>query len=200
MKLTRKRSRTAQHDNEHQPAPDQRIRINLHHKTRVVTWNVQTLLCPGTATLLSWELCCYNITLAGLCEVRWQGNGKTTAGNHCYIYSGPKKRTGLYNLALAIPKALRKSFISWTPLSNRLLCARFLHQHGKITIVAYAPTDVTDEVMKDAFLDQFHQACWPGSTTQHYRHPHWCQCQSVQQWLVHRLTCRHNLCWQNHKQ
>ncbi|MCJ8735785.1 hypothetical protein PDJAM_G00251530 [Pangasius djambal] len=116
-------------------------------------------LRPGTATLLSRELCRYNVTLAGLCEVRWQGNGETTAGDHCYIYSGPKKQTGLYGVTLAIPKTLRKSLISWRPLGDRLLSARFLHQHGKMTvIVAYAPTDVADEDVKDAFFDQLHQA------------------------------------------
>uniref|UniRef100_A0AAQ6AH14 Endonuclease/exonuclease/phosphatase domain-containing protein n=1 Tax=Amphiprion ocellaris TaxID=80972 RepID=A0AAQ6AH14_AMPOC len=158
-KLIRKRSQTAQHGNGPQPAPDQRVRINLRHRTRVATWNVQTLHRPGYATLLSRELCRYNITLAGLCEVRWQGNGEITAGDHCYIWSGPERRTGLYGVALAIPMALRKSLISWTPMSDRLLSARFLHQHGKLTvIVAYAPTDVADEDVKDAFWDQLHQA------------------------------------------
>uniref|UniRef100_A0A3P8SEE9 Endonuclease/exonuclease/phosphatase domain-containing protein n=1 Tax=Amphiprion percula TaxID=161767 RepID=A0A3P8SEE9_AMPPE len=158
-KLIRKRSRTAQHGNGPQPAPDQRVRINLRHSTRVATWNVQTLHRPGYATLLSRELCRYNITLAGLCEVRWQGNGEITAGDHCYIWSGPERRTGLYGVALAIPMALRKSLISWTPMSDRLLSARFLHQHGKLTvIVAYAPTNVADEDVKDAFWDQLHQA------------------------------------------
>lgn len=91
--------------------------------------------------------------------MRWQGNGETTAGNHCYIWSGPESRTGLYGVALAIPKALRRSLISWTPISDRLLSARFLHHHGKMTvIVAYAPTDVADEEAKDAFYDQLHQA------------------------------------------
>ncbi len=72
--------------------------------------------------------------------MRWHGNGETTAGDHCYFWSGPERRTGLYGVALAIPKALRKSLISWSPLSDRLLSARFLHQHGKMTvIVAYAP-------------------------------------------------------------
>ncbi|GAA6097856.1 craniofacial development protein 2-like, partial, partial [Tachysurus ichikawai] len=81
------------------------------------------------------------------------------AGDHCYFWSGPERRTGLYGVALAIPKDLRKSLISWTPMSNRLLSARFLHEHGKMTvIVAYAPTDVADEDAKDAFFDQLHQA------------------------------------------
>lgn len=101
--------------------------------------------------MLSRELCRYDISLAGLCEVRWHCNGETTSGV-------AQRRTGLYGVALAIPKNLRKSLISWTPLSDRLLSARFLHQHGKMTvIIAYAPIDVTDEDAKDAFFDQLHR-------------------------------------------
>ncbi|GAA6094295.1 uncharacterized protein LOC124628743 [Tachysurus ichikawai] len=158
-KPIRERNWTAQHGNGPQPALDQRVCINLRHRTRVATWNVQTLLRPGAATLLSRELCRYNISLAGLCEVRWHSNGEITAGDHYYFWSGPKRQTGLYGVALAISKDLRKSLISWTPLSDRLLSARFFHQHGKMTvIVAYAPTDVADEDAKDAFFDQLHQA------------------------------------------
>ncbi|KAL1276258.1 hypothetical protein QQF64_035881 [Cirrhinus molitorella] len=62
-------------------------------------------------------------------------------------------------MALAIPNTLRKSLISWTTLGDRLLYARLLHQHGKMTVtVAYAPTDAADEDVKDAFFDQLHQA------------------------------------------
>ncbi len=152
-KLIRESSRTAQHGNGPQPAPDQRVRINLRRRTRIATWNVQTLLRPGAATLLSRELCRYNISLAGLCEVRWHGNGETTAGDHCYFWSGPERRTGLYGVALAIPKGPPQvphqlvtperqitvgplSSPTWQDDSNR----------------CYAPTDVADEDAKDAFL------------------------------------------------
>ena len=48
--------------------------------------------------------------------------------------------------------------ISWNPINSRLLSARFLHRHGKMTvIVAYAPTNVAEEAAKIAFYDQLHQ-------------------------------------------
>ena len=43
------------------------------------------------------------------------GSGEITIGYHSFIYSGPEKQTGLYGVALAVPKALRNSLISWTP-------------------------------------------------------------------------------------
>lgn len=84
-KPTRERNRTPQRGDGPQPAPDQRVLINLCDRTRFATWNVQTFLLPGAATLPSPELSCRNITLAGLCGVCWQGTGETTADDHCYI-------------------------------------------------------------------------------------------------------------------
>lgn len=96
--------------------------------------------------------------MAGLCESRWQGRGEFTAGDHCFIWSGPDARTGLHGVALAMSKHTRRSLISWNPINDRLLSARFLHLHGKMTaIVAYAPTNVADDTDKDTFFDQLHQ-------------------------------------------
>ncbi|KAI8494385.1 hypothetical protein Bbelb_276110 [Branchiostoma belcheri] len=115
-------------------------------------------LQEGYATLLSHEITRYDISLAGLCEVRWPGNGETVAGDHCLFWSGPEDRTGLYGVALAIPKQLRGSLLSWKPVSDRLLTARLLHQHGKMTvIVAYGPTDVAPDQDKDLFFDQLQE-------------------------------------------
>ena len=120
---------------------------------------MQTLLRPGYATLLSRELSNYNITLAGLCESRWRGTGETIAGDHLFIWSGPDDGKGLYGVALAIPLHRRKSIISWKPVSDRLLSARLLHQHGKMTvIVAYSPTEVAPDQAKDSFHDQLQDA------------------------------------------
>ncbi|KAI8496714.1 hypothetical protein Bbelb_253690 [Branchiostoma belcheri] len=106
----------------------------------------------------TWEITRYDISLAGLCEVRWPGNGETVAGDHCLFWSGPEDRTGLYGVALAIPKQLRGSLLSWKPVSDRLLTARLLHQHGKMTvIVAYGPTDVAPDQDKDLFFDQLQE-------------------------------------------
>ena len=137
--------------------PDQRT-LNLRKKIRIATWNVQTLLRTGYATLLSRELGQYNISLAGICEARWPGNGETITGDHCFIWSGPTDGRGLYGVALAIPTRLRRSLLSWKPVNDRLLSARFLHQHGKMTvIVAYGPTNQAEEAIKDAFSDQLLQ-------------------------------------------
>jgi len=56
-----------------------------------------------------------------------------------------------YAIALAMPHHIRNSLVSWSPVSDRILTTCFLHRHGMMTIiVAYAPTDVTDDPAKDA--------------------------------------------------
>lgn len=37
--------------------------------------------------------------------------------------------------------------------ADRLLTARFHHQHGKLTVVAYAPTELADDQAKNTFYD-----------------------------------------------
>jgi len=100
----------------------------------------------------------YNTSIAGLCESRWPGSGECSAADHTFIWSGPTDGRGLYGVALAMPHHIRNSRVSWSPVSDRILTACFLHRHGKMTIiVAYAPTDVTDAAAKDAFFDELHQ-------------------------------------------
>jgi len=104
--------------------------------------------------LLSYELSRYNTSIAGLCESRWPGSGECSAADHTFIWIGPTDGRGLYGVALAMPHHTRNSLVSWSPVSDRILTARFLHRHGKMTIiVAYA--DVTDDPAKDAFLTSF---------------------------------------------
>ena len=101
------------------------------------------------------ELTKYQITIAGLCETRWKGSGEKTSGSHHYIWSGPNDGRGLHGVALAVPIHLKSSIISWKPVSGRLLTARLNHRHGKMSIiVAYAPTEVAPDNIKDQFYDQ----------------------------------------------
>lgn len=118
---------------------------------------MQTLRRTGHATLLSRELSQYNNSIAGIFESRRRESGEKVEGDHSYIWSGPNDNRGLFGDALEMPRHIRKSLIGWTPVSERLLTARFHHQHSKLTvIVAYAATEVTDDQTKSTFFDQLH--------------------------------------------
>jgi len=56
-------------------------------------------------------------------------------------------------------RSIQHSLVSWTPVSDRLLQARLTHQYGKLTvIVAYAPTEDSDDDVKDNFYNQLQSA------------------------------------------
>ena len=132
--------------------------LNLRRKSRVATWNVQTLLRDGYTELLSKELTRYDVSIAGLCETRWRNTGEKSVEGYHYLWSGPHNNSGLYGVALAIPLRLRSSLMCWKPVSSRLLTARLHHHHGKMTvIVAYAPTDVATDEAKDSYAEQLHR-------------------------------------------
>lgn len=97
----------------------------------------------------------------------WQGsaklNGKARKQKQATIVtSGVALRDGpAFMASHSPPKALRKSFISWTRLCDRLSSARFLHQHSNTN----PPTNVADEDVKDAFFDQLQQAVSRGASS-----------------------------------
>jgi len=150
--------------------------MNLKHNVRIATWNVQTLLRPGSTTLLSYELSRYNISIAGLCESRWPGSGECSATDYAFIWSGPTDGRGLYGVALAMLHRICNSLVSWSPVSDRILTARFLHSHGKITIiVAYW---CHRRPRQRCFFWQASSSCTKCSTAQHHCHPNRSECNS----------------------
>ena len=137
------------------PATGQRFHLDIRHGLKVATWNVLTLLPDGQDSLASLEFDKYNLDLIGLCETRWRDSGEHLAGNYHYVWSGPNNNSGKVGqagVALAISRNTRKALISWRPINERMLEARFEHRHGKLTIiVAYAPTNLAENDKKADF-------------------------------------------------
>lgn len=124
---------------------------------------------------LCWELCCYKIALAGLCETWCQGNGETT-GSHCCICSGPERRTQLKAFHSPL-QGICKSLIIKAPLSDRLPSAHFLYQLRNTNTTTHPLMVMTIWKM-------------PSSTNSirllakhHHASSHWCH--SVLQWSTH---------------
>ena len=92
------------------------------------TLNTRSLNFTGAAALQRW-----NIQLAGLQEVRWPDSGTKNVGDTTFSWSGRKD-----GVALAIHRKRMPTCVSWTPVDDRILSARFRHTAGHITvIVAY---------------------------------------------------------------
>ena len=77
------------------------------------------------------------------------------AGNYHYVWSGPNDnsdKVGQAGVALAMSRNTRKALISWRPINERMLKARFEHRHGKLTIIeAYALTNLAENEKKADF-------------------------------------------------
>ncbi|GFO50342.1 endonuclease-reverse transcriptase [Plakobranchus ocellatus] len=121
--------------------------------TNIGTWNVQTLKEVGKLGLLTRELEHQDVNITGLCEVRWQGCGHFTSGDHLIVYSGGKG--GQAGVAIVLDKQTKGSLVSYGAVSDRILVVHLHTKPVKTTIIqVYAPTMQYNEEEKELFYNQ----------------------------------------------
>jgi len=129
-------------------------------KITLATWNVQTMLKPGRMEERMEEISTAKVDVVALQEIRWQGQGRIDKKDFSLVYNGPKKRTGCYGTVFFINSKMRKSFLSFEPLSDRLCKLRLRGKFRIITLIStYTPTEDSPDVIKDEFYDQLSQEC-----------------------------------------
>jgi len=72
--------------------------------------------------------------LAGVEEVRWLGSGETTVGLTTFLWSGRENNRHQEGVALAVHWKVMLACGSWTPINEHLLCARFKHSFGHLSV------------------------------------------------------------------
>jgi len=73
-------------------------------------------------------------------------------GDTTFIWSGRNDGKHQEGVALAVQRKLMSACVSWTPINERLLRARFRHVTGFLSfIVVYAPTENADTSVKEQF-------------------------------------------------
>ena len=98
----------------------------------------------------------YRLDILCISECRWTGSGKiTTQTGETIIYSGRPDDHHSNGVAIAMTKEAYKSLQEWTPISDRIITARFWSKYIKTTIIqVYAPTNDANEDDKDIFNEQ----------------------------------------------
>jgi exonuclease III len=93
-------------------------------------------------------------------EIRWQGQGRIDKKDFSLFYSGPKERTSRYRKGFIINAKMRKSFLSFEPLSDRLRKLRLRGKFRNISLIStFIPTEDSPGAIKDEFYDKLSQEC-----------------------------------------
>ena len=121
------------------------------------TWNVLSLV-SSTSKLheLSEAITEYKLNILALTETHMLGTSEDVLENgSLFINSGRLDGQRRQGVGLVLSKKLKHSLISYTPISERLLVARLHSRHVNVSVVvAYAPTETSEDNEKDSFYDQ----------------------------------------------
>ena len=94
--------------------------LNPKSKCHIGTWNVRTTSQTGKTAQVEREMLLYRISILGISECRWTGNGcVTTSLGNTIVYSGRNDNDHREGVAIMMSKEAKKSMIEWTPISER---------------------------------------------------------------------------------
>ena len=91
----------------------------------------------------------YNLTLMGICEVRWTGHGETKLQTReTLLYVGKYEKRHEAGVALLLSKKAAYSLLEWNSVPDRIITAGF----KKVPIImCYAFTNTAKEKDKNSF-------------------------------------------------
>ena len=130
----------------------------VHPKTqlRIGNWNVRTLYAQEKAAQAAKAMREAKLQIMGISESRWCGSGKfILSTGETIVYSGRDDDFHQHGVAIMLSKDAAKALINWTPIDERIIRARFHSRYVKLTMIhVYAPTNDTDEEVKDHFYEK----------------------------------------------
>ena len=110
--------------------------LTAKKKLKVGFWNVRTMSQLSKTEQVIKRMIQYKIDILALSEVRWTGmSEKRIDKEHTIIYSG-NDATRDQGVALLLENVPAQAMISWTLVSSRIITARFIGSHAKLSIVA----------------------------------------------------------------
>ena len=134
-----------------------------HHSESLTEATVQNLLSirmfeTGKTPQVSTVMRQYNIAALGLCETRWtQSRQIRLSTGETLLYSGHQEDNSphMEGVGLMLSAEATASLMEWTPVSSRIVLARFRIRTRNVQIVqCYAPTNDADVDVKTDFYEQ----------------------------------------------
>ena len=99
---------------------------NLKIILRIGCWNVSTMYSIGKTTQVRSEMLLHRISILGTSECRWAGCGRLrTQTGETILYSGREDDVYQSGVAIVMTRHARGCLESWTPVSSRIITARF---------------------------------------------------------------------------
>ena len=128
--------------------------------SKVGTWNVRTMYEASKTGQIAKQKRAYNISILGLCEIRWTKSGQTRLNTgDTMLYSGHEEENAPHTegMALMLSHQTYNALIGWEALGPRVMDASFKTRMEKIQlniIQCYAPTNDKDEGTKEDFYNK----------------------------------------------
>ena len=128
--------------------------LKLRKVTRIGTWNVRTLIQPGTLEFLTREMDRCHVNILGIAELRWSGKGHFSTDDHTIYYSGNEKG-GSNGVAFFTSSFISKHVLGYNPVSDRIISIRIQAQPINLSIIqVYAPTSTASDDDLEYFYNQ----------------------------------------------
>lgn len=86
-------------------------------KTRFGCWNVRFLWSTGRLTQVIREMKTFVLSIDGLSEMRWTGQGKLLSGGMIVLYSGREDDNHWEGMGLLLSKEATKAMKEWEPVN-----------------------------------------------------------------------------------
>ena len=119
---------------------------------KVATWNVRTMYQTGKLANVHQEMVRLNISVLGISEVRWTGNGEIQYEKSKFIYSGGDSHER--GVGVMLSEEAARSFKGFWAVSDRVILVKLSGSPMDINVIqVYAPTSDADEESIDEFYE-----------------------------------------------